>query len=284
MGTSRRVRRSFSIALVSMVALSGAAAAAGLTLVERSVTIKGRPPLSTSPLPAKSVTAPCPAGKHLALGGYAADLGLDPTDAQIAPLAFARSHDGWRVRGVNGGQQAGTLTSLAWCGHRSPIDAQETKAARVGPGESDSVTARCPSGERVVLGGASGELLDDGAVLITAMRRTTKRSWQVRGANLQGSSSGRLTAIAYCGRSATKEVVAEATVAPGTKAGVTARCPRGSRVRFGGFSAPFDASDGKPGSVIGKLARGLAREWNLRAIANPSNPNAVTIRAFAYCR
>jgi hypothetical protein len=119
--------------------------------------------------------------------------------------------------------------------------------ARTGTVSVDSFTAgaasaTCPPGSVPVGGGFRTTTNDATGLVVTSLLPTARTGWAV-GATNEFVNPGSVTAIAYCGaRTPLRRVVASATL-PAQSGGaypdatVTARCPRGPIVRFGGFTA-----------------------------------------------
>jgi hypothetical protein len=120
----------------------------------------------------------------------------------------------------------------------------------------------------------------DNETYISDLRRVSKRRWLVGAVNF--ADTAQLTAIAYCSKKAPKTSTESETVTlgPDEAGSATARCGRGERLAFGGFSAEV----GRVGEFV--LVRGLARttprEWQASAIENNSAMSG-DLTAFAYC-
>jgi hypothetical protein len=162
--------------------------------------------------------------------------------------------------------------------------------ADVGASEP-SATAVCPRGSRVVLGGVRrSELAQFGAVTISRFARSGPRRWRASGVNYNSGGGPvdqdhKLTAIAYCGRSprgriqpVSESVTAQTVNDSGDEnARVTATCPRGTRLLFGGY----DQGRAPPGDMYIAAAERLApRRWRVEAV-NYGDPTSLT--ALAYC-
>ena len=113
---------------------------------------------------------------------------------------------------------------------------------------------------------------------MSELRRTGRRGWQVGAFNFAGSAP--LTAIAYCSRHAPRTTTAEksSTVDASSGARVRARCGRGKRVAFGGYSA--DVNDAFV--VLHGLERTSARAFRVSAL-NGTSTAAGDLTAYAYC-
>jgi hypothetical protein len=149
-----------------------------------------------------------------------------------------------------------------------------------------TATAHCPGDQRVVLGGFRAETAsfpDDADVVISALDRKGSGDWKATGDNDQ-NQAGDLTAIAYCGqRPRTKRVVAGISVPAGDTKDVTAVCPRGKKVLFGGFFTQhaITPSASFPYPVVNEMRRVKSRRLRVRA-DNIGNVPA-KVRAIAFC-
>ena len=147
-------------------------------------------------------------------------------------------------------------------------------------------TAACPRGKRVILGGVRLEppIDPDDSISITRLEAPRPRRWSVQGFNFNNIGARELTAVAYCGgapgrvRVRRKSIVAPTQQGPNDpNSSVTARCPRGKRLLFGGYDQ--ETVTGNDIWIAGAHRRS-ARAWTVEAV-NFGTPALVT--AIAYC-
>jgi hypothetical protein len=269
-----------AIVLLSVTAIAGSAWAYS-SAVEKQVVV--------SPGGVRTATASCPVGQHVTLGGIGAPLVL-PLGTP-GPLVFPQSmfmdstQTKWSVVGVNGAfPRRGVLAARVYCGPH-PARHVERDTVQVGARSANSAFARCPEGQVVLAGGyRTPAVTPFPDVLVTMMRAKNARTLEVRGFNL-GEASRTLRAIAYCGPGpAPSEHVAEVSIdgEATSPTPVTATCPDGRKLIFGGFHAQFPGSGAQPQAVpFGLLARD-SKQWTVRGY-NPA-PTAGFLRALAYCR
>src|SRR5581483_7229528 len=142
-----------------------------------------------------------------------------------------------------------SATVQAVCGYGViPATPTPHKTVYVRPGQSKTVTARCPRGQFLVSGGFQRtDWRSDGGDYITESRASGKRAWTVSG-HAYGTGSGELTAIAYCARMP-HPILSEVSSLPvpvpshGSATATSASCPSGKRLTAGGFSTG-GSSDG----------------------------------------
>jgi hypothetical protein len=118
------------------------------------------------------------------------------------------------------------------------------------------------------------------------MKRTTQRDWKVSGLNLgsKSNAAGKLTAIAYCGKTAKTTERSKTVTIPssGTPGSVTTKCHRGEKLAFGGFNSEVTQSDAF--ILIDGLERASSRLWAANAINEGTGSSAPgDLTAFAYC-
>jgi hypothetical protein len=160
---------------------------------------------------------------------------------------------------------------------------------KVPPKAKRAATATCPKGKSVAMGGFRNEIATDDSpeVQPIGLTRPSKRTWKDSATNVF-APAGDATSIAYCGRSRKLTERTRTTVVPAAKPStqpksVTAKCPRGTRVAFGGFKADFDPNFGpNTGAIwISALRRGSNRTWRASGL-NLGN-DAGKLTAVAYC-
>jgi hypothetical protein len=192
----------------------------------------------------------CPSGKF-PLGGGMITAPPNSSDGEgLYPHSYERlgAQRGWHVSVVlldptPSSTTPRTLTVQSLCG-MGVIPATPTphRTVYLRPGETKTVTARCPSGQFLVSGGFQRtDFRSDGGDYVTESRADGDNAWTVSG-HAYGTGSGELTAIAYCARMRApilKEVASSpAPVAAGSTASTTTpTCPAGTRLVTGGFSS-----------------------------------------------
>jgi hypothetical protein len=136
-----------------------------------------------------------------------------------------------------------TLTVQALCGFGViPATPTPHKTVFIRPGQTKTVTARCPRGQSLLSGGYQRtDFRSDGGDYITESKAVGTSAWTATG-HAYGSGPGELTTIAYCarmGRPMLTEVVSPALAVPaGSSAtATTTTCPSGRRLVAGGFSS-----------------------------------------------
>jgi hypothetical protein len=195
-----------------------------------------------------------------------------------------------RAAGQNFGMSEGQLTAVARC-RRGPRSRLQSETITIPPASADvetqTVAASCPRGRRLVFGGFRAEQRPQGdpdnpIVIPTAAKRTGPRTWRVEGFNFADGpdDAGELSALAYCGKAKrTTAKVGTRSIDPLESQSATARCPRGTRVRYGGFQA-----ETQPNGAL--LITGLARTGRrtFRATAFALSMLPLELTAIAYCR
>ena len=165
-----------------------------------------------------------------------------------------------------------------------------TDTVTIPPKAKGAATATCPKGKSVVMGGFRNEIGagDSPEVQPIGLTRPSKRAWKDSATDVF-APAGDATSIAYCGRAPRLTERTKSISLPAAKpssnqpAGVTAKCPRGTRVAFGGFKADFDPKFGPhTGAIwISSLRRGSNRTWTASGI-NLGN-GAGKLTSVAYC-
>ncbi len=195
---------------------------------------------------------------------------------------------GWAAGVVNyDADEPKTLTSIASCAARPDgVEARE-RTVRIpaqSPGDPPAtVDAKCHRGERLAFGGfdydRSGEPGRSSDASLSELRRVGGRGWRVGAFNSTGKAP--LTAIAYCSEQAPRTTTAKETVAvePSGRARVNARCHRGERLAFGGYSADVGT---EAAVMLHGLERTSARTWRVSA-RSTTETAAGKLTAYAYC-
>jgi hypothetical protein len=195
-----------------------------------------------------------------------------------------------RARGFNYSMTAGDLSVIARC-KRQPKSKLESESITIPPAgmelETASVSAKCPRGEGIVFGGFRAEQRPaddpDNPILIPIKaKRHGARAWQVEAFNLADGpdDAGELRSLAYCGDvKKTKAHAETVAVDPLETESATARCPRGTKVRYGGFEGTATTD----GAILTTgLERTGRRTFQASGLALSMTPLDLT--AIAYCR
>lgn len=229
----------------------------------------------------------CPVGQEARKGGFYGDL----RPGAVEVTGFKMRDRGWRVLGTNTGTEKGALTVESYCSRAAPRQLVEHgMTVPVLPLGTAAAVVHCDRDETLLSAGFRNSYKAGGPrVVVDGMQRVGVRSLQVTGANLSASSTGTVTAYAYCGHAKRPLVRSQTqTVPPSGKVRLVARCPekvRGFGHRpelFGGFAA--STSDPATGAVV---TPGQFRSFGDRAIVtavNRSPDEAIEATAFVYCR
>jgi hypothetical protein len=276
------MRRSLVLAATAVAMIAGVtAAAAGKRLKIASETI------SVAPGQTLSVEASCKKGTKAVSGGFETE-----SDGDFDPfLEVNRSQRsgrrGWISEAFNGSDEAGDLTSFAYC-RRGKTLTREADTVPSPIGEFVTATAECPPRTRVISGGFAGSPTDavgDTPVLyISESRRASKRTWEVS-AHGNGNEPGELTSVAYCGKAKklkqrSASGVVSTDIPDALTAELVARCKRRERVVAGGFGSTDDSGESTP-RVLTSRKQGR-RSWAVTAIVG-SMGLTVDVTAYAYC-
>jgi hypothetical protein len=196
-----------------------------------------------------------------------------------------------RVSGSNRGTDEGDLTAIVRCKKRprAKITSASTSVPPAGmESEVESVTAKCPPGTRIVFGGFRTEFRpsdapDNPIVFPTAAKRTGPRDWTVEGTNLADGpdDAGDLTALAYCGDVESTQKRTATTSTDAFDVGVAdARCPRGTKLRYGGFDGT------NPQEAVALTFLNAFHRLNNRTFraSHLAFAGAADLTAIAYCR
>src|SRR5512143_2691296 len=191
----------------------------------------------------------CPGGKFPVGGGMTTSPPTSADGEGIYPHSYERlgAQLGYHISVVfldpsRGSTTPRNVTVQALCGFGViPATPTPHKTVYLRPGQTKTVTARCPSGQFLVSGGFQRtDFRSDGGDYVTESKATGSRAWTVSG-HAYGIGSGELTAIAYCARMKqpilTEVASSPAPVASGDSASTTTpACPAGKRLASGGFS------------------------------------------------
>ena len=172
-----------------------------LTLATRSFRL-------TKPDTAPRLETICPGGRFPVGGGMTVSPPTGADGEGIYPHSYERlgAQRGWHISVVvldpsPGSTTARTATVQAMCGFGViPATPTPHRTVYLRPGETKTVTARCPSGQSLVSGGFQRtDFRSDGGDYVTESRAAGTKAWTVSG-HAYGTGSGELTAIAYCAR------------------------------------------------------------------------------------
>jgi hypothetical protein len=279
----RNTRKWLLVGVSAALALSWAAVSGAVT--RSSTTTVG----TQSP---GSASVKCPRGKTAVAANVVGEAGGSAAFPHITVNTLARtSARKVETKGYNYGER-GKLTAIARCKTR-PKSTVESATASVPAATSTSngqgtATAECPRGTGIVFGGFRAER-DKAApdyvfIYVTSARRTGGRSWTVTALNSSTGGSGTVEALAYCGDVGRTESRTD-TVGLGQfeTGSADATCPRGTKVRYGGFKQQA----GTPGRMeLNAIKRSGDRDLRVTATEgfylNPQDKMGLV--AIAYCR
>jgi hypothetical protein len=191
----------------------------------------------------------CPGGKFPVGGGMTISPPTGADGEGIYPHSYERlgAQRGWHISVVvldpsPGSTSARQVTVQAMCGFGViPATPTPHRTVYLRPGQTKTVTARCPSGQSLVSGGFQRtDFRSDGGDYITESRASGNNAWTVSG-HAYGTGSGELTAIAYCVRMKSPTITEVASspapvVAGNSVTTTTPACPAGKKLVTGGFS------------------------------------------------
>jgi hypothetical protein len=234
-----------------------------------------------SPEELDSVTAKCKKGTKAVSGGFQSDSNPSvPSGSYIFPY-MSRAEGGrkWTSAGLNSANP-GELTSFAYC--RDQKIKRRSSETTLSEAETNTLTARCPSGTKVASGGFENPDFGAGGGGMTAIvpsesLKTGKRDWSVSGKNL-GDISGELATQVNCQKGqGLKTFAEELSIGIGIR-DVQAECAGGRRVVSGGFDYSIEPTE--VAFVIASHKAGK-RTWEVEAM-NFEDPTAA-LTAYAYC-
>jgi hypothetical protein len=246
-----------------------------------------------------SATAKCKRGTKAVSGGFFGELDIsDTSPGVLVEGSFRGRGRTWRADGINlSSTEDGDLVSEAYCRHqkvKSRKGAEESidGAGGMGTFDTETVTAKCRRGTRLLSGGFESPEFDEvdftagsGSVIIPqSSRKVGKRGWEAEGLNL-GPDSGDFRAQVNCregGRNLkTREASEEVDPSPDTEeVEITARCRRSERVISGGFD--LESNDPDAIAVFTSSRKAGRRGWNVEGIVGSSTETR-EVTAFAYC-
>jgi hypothetical protein len=164
-----------------------------------------------------------------------------------------------------------------------------TDTVTVPPKAKRAATAKCPKGKSVVMGGFHNEIGQSSSPEAEpiGLTRPSRRTWKDSATDVF-APAGDATSVAYCGRAPklterTKTVAVPAAQPGDLPTSVSAKCPRGKRVAFGGFKADFDPNFGpNTGAIwISVLRRTSNRAWKASGLNLGNDVGNLT--SVAYC-
>ena len=279
-----RRRRTSSFAIALAASLLGAAVftsgAGALTLASQTYQLSGADAK-------QRLTVRCPGKKALPYSGGMVTDPLGPNGEGVYPHSYERLgvQRGWHVTPVLYSpsvqrSESRSVTLQVVCGPRLGPVSSPHNTVFVSPGETETVTATCPKGNRLLGGGFQRtNFVTRGGNYVTESRASSDRSWQVSGGAF-GNFGGELTAIAYClkaGSALVSEVDAETALPLNESATTTTpACPPGSSMVGGGFSTSPGGS-----ALVSSAYFNADGTWSATAY-NEFGPTA-TLSAHAYC-
>jgi hypothetical protein len=225
------------------------AATPGLAKTLTNLTLASRTFSVTKPDTAPRLQTICPGGKFPVGGGMSTSPPTEPDGAGIYPHSYERlgAQRGWHISVVfldpsPASSTPRNVTVQALCGFGViPATPTPHNTVYLRPGQTKTVTARCPNGQFLVSGGFQRtDFRSDGGDYITESHASGTRAWVVSG-HAYGTGSGELTAIAYCVRMK-RPILTEVASSPapvsanGSASTATPTCPSGKKLVTGGFS------------------------------------------------
>jgi hypothetical protein len=225
------------------------AATPGLARRLTDLTLATRTFRLNKPDTAPRLEALCPSGKFPVGGGMTISPPTGSDGEGIYPHSYERlgAQLGWHISVVvldpsPSSTTTRDVTVQALCGFGViPATPTPHRTVYLRPGETKTVTARCPRGQYLVSGGFQRtDFRSDGGDYVTESRASGANAWVVSG-HAYGTGSGELTAIAYCARMKrpmlTEVASSPAPVGASSAATTTTPgCPAGTGLITGGFS------------------------------------------------
>jgi hypothetical protein len=225
------------------------AATPGLARPLTNLTLAGKVFNVSKPDTAPRLQTICPGGRFPVGGGMSVSPPTDADGEGIYPHSYERlgAQRGWHISVVfldpsRSSTTPRNVTVQAMCGFGViPATPTPHTTVYVRPGQTKTVTARCPKGQFLVSGGFQRtDFRSDGGDYVTESHASGPKAWVVSG-HAYGTGSGELTAIAYCARMK-KPILTEVASSPapvaasGSATTTTPGCPSGKRLITGGFS------------------------------------------------
>jgi hypothetical protein len=231
--------------------------------------------------------AVCPGKTYPMGGGFVATPPSTAGDAEgIYPHSYERlgAQRGWHITAwlfdPTGDGASRSMTVQAVCGKGLVPMSSPHKTTFVRPGETKTVTSRCPGGQVLMSGGFQRtDFLDDGGNYVTESRAVGPNAWRVTG-TAYGAYGGELTSLGYCVRSKRPLLTEVSGTAPlpfGMNASATTPpCPGGQRMTAGGFSA-----NGSSATFFGGGSINGDNTWTARGFGFFGSAPVLT--AYGYC-
>jgi hypothetical protein len=238
---------------------------------------------------APRLEAICPGGRSPVGGGMTTSPITGPDGEGVYPHSYERlgAQLGWHISVVvldpsPGQTTTRNVTVQALCGFGViPATPTPHKTVFIRPGQTKTVTARCPKGQFLVSGGFQRtDFRSDGGDYITESKAVGTKAWTATG-HAYASGPGELTAIAYCARMKRpilREVVSmPAPIPAGQNTTVTTpACPAGTRLTSGGFS-----SNGSTDTLFANGFFNPNNTWSVTSFGYFGSASALT--AYGYC-
>ncbi|MDX6637986.1 MAG: hypothetical protein QOJ01_1497 [Solirubrobacterales bacterium] len=177
---------------------------------------------------------------------------------------------------------AGALAALALAAGGS----SRTRSTTVASFDSSGLNVHCAGSQRLVLGGVKASTSHSEGLVISAVHPHGTRALRVAATNVFVNPAG-LSATAYCTHRQRLSIVTKSVKVPAADAGepamgsVGARCPGGTVVRLGGFSAAVSAQPAGPSVVVNRMKRTGRRTLTVAAANAGDRPGK--LEAIAGC-
>jgi hypothetical protein len=273
---------------LGLLATASLAIAAGLSTKSKGVAV--------GPDETATVAAKCKQGQKAVSGGFQAPVASDPEqDPTIIPHASHKQGGReWSTAAQNFGENAGDLTSFAYCRDGDKLTRKSLSVTIAPEGGIGSAKVSCPRGEKAISGGFEHADFELGTreLVPYESRKQGGRKWIVSGLNIE-SDPATLTAYVYCREGkGLKKASKTATAGPSIfemgnevvgSGKATAKCDKGQRVVSGGFDNPDFDQDRESGPqlfpTVSKKKGG--RKWTVTSLNNGLVGG--TVKAFAYC-
>jgi hypothetical protein len=228
----------------------------------------------------------CPGKSYPLGGGIVSNPGIGLDGEGIYPHSFERlgAQRGWHITlwlfDPTGDGASRSLTVQAMCGKGLVPMSSPHKTTFVRPGETKSVTSRCPGGQVLMSGGYQRtDFLNDGGNYVTESRAVGPNSWRVTG-TAYGKYGGELTSLGYCVKSKRPLLTEVSASMPipffMAASATTPPCPGGGRMTAGGFSA-----NGSTQTFFGGGSINADNTWTARSFGFFGAAQSLT--AYGYC-
>jgi hypothetical protein len=269
----------FALAVFALMALTAGPAGAALKTTTNTIDVN----------PGSAAGAGVSCGRA---GEVSAGFSMPVVPGTSGPKLFPYFAPGLTAA-ANFGDEVGTLTSIGYCSKNAPNLTPKEKTTNVPPGDTGSVTAKCPKGKRVMFGGfESPEPLPGAAppefgIYPFTSKRVGNRRWKVSGfADIHGAEPEPqfLRSRAFCYGNGPSLTVRskKTTIADGDTGVVKAKCKADEIAVSGGFKSSAEGSGAATAyarSFVSKRAG--KRRWKVAAFGEGRGDSP--LRAFAYC-